>query len=342
MPEITPLGEFKSSVDDFLVTELLDIDFSNNGEHHWVYLRKENLHTEEVAKLLAKFAGIAVKDVGYSGMKDKYAITEQWFSLYMPGEEAPNWQVFNVCGISILKSAQHQKKLRRKLHYGNWFNITIRNATLKQVSLAKAIHHIKTAGVPNYYGQQRFGYEHSNIQLLNSWFKGEVNPPLKRKKWLLSVYRSYLFNLYLDHRRNSYGLSKLFVGDIMQFERSNSVYQITSLSELDEAYERLEKHQAYPVGPLWGQKGKLFYSNEAEQLLDEAFKTLDVTWLDPPQLKPFKLTLDYRSLVLMPEKLTAHYNLNEQLLKLTFILPAGGYATTVLDYLGDLVEDVYS
>ncbi|TNF66380.1 MAG: tRNA pseudouridine(13) synthase TruD [Gammaproteobacteria bacterium] len=339
MPEITPLGEFKSLVDDFLVTELLNVEFTGSGEHHWVYIQKNNLHTEEVAKVLAKFVNIPAKDVGFSGMKDKYAITEQWFSLYLPGQRQPCWQQFNHQGISILKTAQHQKKLRRKLHDGNWFNITIRNATLDYVKLTQAIHTVKTDGVPNYYAQQRFGYDNSNIKLLERWFKGEVNPPLKRKKWLLSVYRSYLFNHYLDYRRKYCPLNEVLLGDIMQFDQSNSVYQIANNEDLIKAQMRIKSHQAYPVGPLWGQKGKLFFTDDAKEVLEKAFALISSEWLEPPKLKPFKLELDFRSLILMPKKLTAHYDLNSQTLKLTFMLPAGGYATTVLDYLGSLVKE---
>ncbi|MCF6767302.1 tRNA pseudouridine(13) synthase TruD [Thiotrichales bacterium 19S11-10] len=337
MSEKTAIGALKSYTTDFIVEEKLNISFSEKGEHLWVYIEKENRHTEEVAKLLARFTGISLRDVGYSGMKDKQALTKQWFSLKLPIQYQPDWSLFSYEGIKILESIRHDKKLRLKTHQANAFEIIIRDVDVDQVKLASAIHYIKYKGVPNFYGSQRFGHNHKNLDDLFLWLKGETNPPLKRKKWLLSVYRSYLFNHYLNYRYSLGKLYQVLPGDVLTFNGSDSVFQVNLEEEVLAAQKRLKASEVFPAGPLWSaEEAKLFWQSEALKLLNQAFET-EKAWLDPKVIRPFKLKLAYRSLVLMPKNLQADYDLNKNQLRLQFLLPAGGYATTLIDYLSKLV-----
>lgn len=161
----------KAAPQDFIVEELLDIDFSENGEHLWLHMQKTHLNTAYVAQLLAKWAEIPTHDVSYSGLKDRHAVTSQWFSLRLPKKAAPetdflmfakNWlnAEENIC---ILGQHWHTKKLQRGTHKFNRFIITLHNVVGDKQAIEEQLEQIKTRGIPNYFGEQRFGQDDNNI-----------------------------------------------------------------------------------------------------------------------------------------------------------------------------------
>ena len=76
-----PSGQaiLRGSNSDFLVEEQLDLVPSDDGEFDWLWIEKSGDSTEFVAKALARHADVAIKAVGYSGLKDRHALTRQWF-----------------------------------------------------------------------------------------------------------------------------------------------------------------------------------------------------------------------------------------------------------------------
>ena len=89
-------GDLKVAPDDFIVTELMDVIPSGEGEHYWLDISKTKCNTEQVAKQLARFANVAYRDVGYSGLKDFFAQTRQWFSVWKPKGGVPAWSEFTM------------------------------------------------------------------------------------------------------------------------------------------------------------------------------------------------------------------------------------------------------
>ncbi|MFB2539632.1 MULTISPECIES: tRNA pseudouridine(13) synthase TruD [unclassified Acinetobacter] len=164
-------ADFKQQPSDFVVTEQLDIPFSEQGEHLWVYVSKTNLNTSFIASLLEKWADIPLRDVGYSGLKDRHAITYQWFSLRLPKQQPPtnNFHQFTKSMLqpheqaTILKHIWHHKKLGRGIHKSNHFRITLTNITGDTAKINAQLELIKSMGVPNYFGTQRFGVDGNNI-----------------------------------------------------------------------------------------------------------------------------------------------------------------------------------
>lgn len=146
----------KATPADFTVKEILTFEPLGEGEHVLVWLRKTELNTAFVAEQLAKFAQIPLRNVSYAGRKDKFAVTEQWFSLHMPGKDMPNWAEFNLPGAEVLKTQRHHKKLRPGNLDCNLFQITLRNLSNTD-GLVERLEKIKKEGVPNYFGPQRFG-----------------------------------------------------------------------------------------------------------------------------------------------------------------------------------------
>ena len=115
-------GVIRSCADDFQVDEVLGFSADGEGEHLLVQIRKRETNTQWLAGQLAQLAGIDKKDVGFAGMKDRHAVTTQWFSLGMAGRSEPDWQALEGELIEVLAVHRHTKKLRRGNLRGNHFN----------------------------------------------------------------------------------------------------------------------------------------------------------------------------------------------------------------------------
>ena len=132
--------------EDFDVTEELDFEFSGDGEHDYLFVEKTNTNTEWLARQLAKFAEVAAKDVGYSGLKDRHAVTRQWFSV--PRWNQPDWSTFELGDVRILDQQRNLRKLRRGAHRRNRFRIVLRGAKKGSDTFQERLHLIKEEGVP--------------------------------------------------------------------------------------------------------------------------------------------------------------------------------------------------
>lgn len=189
-------GTIKAQSEDFYVEELMSPELKGEGEHVWLWLEKKGQNTEYVAKAIARFAGVRTMDVGFSGLKDRWAVTRQWFSVYLGNKPEPDWASFELEDVSILKHDRHIKKLRRGEHHANYFRIIV--SDLSQTDeLEDALAYVRTHGFPNYYGAQRFGRHGSNLERGVAYFKGEIKASRSQRSFYLSAARSYLFNLNL-------------------------------------------------------------------------------------------------------------------------------------------------
>ena len=114
----------RSEPGDFQVTEELGWQTSGDGEHDYLWIEKTGANTEWVARQLARFADVPARDVGYAGLKDRHAVTRQWFSV--PRWNSPDWKSFELEGVTVLDEQWHRKKLRRGAHSANVFRIVAR------------------------------------------------------------------------------------------------------------------------------------------------------------------------------------------------------------------------
>ena len=197
-------GRIKVQLEDFEVTENLGFEPCGTGEHLFLKVRKKNANTAWVARQLADFVGIRPGDVGYAGRKDRHAIATQWFSCWLPGQADPDWRVFCGDGIEILATSRHTRKLKRGNLLGNEFRITIRDLPQDAELAGKLQQRIETVrgcGVPNYFGEQRFGRDAGNLHQADALLTGKIRVRDRQKRGLyLSAARSYLFNLILAAR----------------------------------------------------------------------------------------------------------------------------------------------
>ncbi|MBW8185540.1 tRNA pseudouridine(13) synthase TruD [Shewanella nanhaiensis] len=326
----TSKADLRTHNSDFQVQEILPFVPTGEGEHHLLHIRKEGLNTNDVATLLSGFAHVHPKEVTYAGQKDKNAITEQWFGVRIPGKETPDWASLNSDQLTVLSSSRHSKKLRIGALAGNRFTLTLRNVTKMNEVIAR-LELIKQTGVPNYFGEQRFGHDGKNLVFGRQMLTGRKVKDRKKRSIYLSAVRSYLFNISVSARLAEHGLSKL-AGDCVMLAGTKSYF--TAEQWDDATIKRLDEKDIQLSAPLWGRGAALSQGDAAEF---EA-KALAEFETDRDGLEHAGLTQERRTLLSEPQHLSYEQEGDDTLL-IKFALPAGCYATSVLRELFDY-EDV--
>ncbi len=311
-------ARIRSSNSDFRVTEDLGVEFSGAGEHDVVYVEKDGANTEWVARQLAKYAGIAPKDVGYSGLKDRHAITRQWFSV--PCRNAPDWQSLDVPGVTVIEHARHSRKLRRGTHKANRFEIVLRGEGIHQHDelIGDRLDRIRADGVPNYFGEQRFGRGGGNVALADTWARGARLPRHKRGL-AISTVRSYLFNEILAERVADQSWNRLLPGDVVNLDGTGSVFEVADIdADIERRCAEMDLHPAAPLAGD-GSTGHVVFERRPEWM-----HALAKARVDPGT----------RALRLRVGDLDATSGHNA--LTLSFSLGRGAYATSVLREIANL------
>lgn len=314
--------------EDFQVEERMPFTLTGAGEHLWLRIRKRGFNTDYVARLLARTAGIARRDVGYAGMKDRNAVTDQWFSLHLAGRVDPDWQGLPA-GIEVLEATRHSRKLKTGALAGNCFTLVLRECRGDAEAVRARVELLRREGVPNYFGEQRFGRDGANVAHARSMFAGDEQVRDRHLHGLyLSAARSYLFNEVLATRVRAGSWQEILAGEACMLAGTRS-YFIAEL--LDAALQRrLAEHDIHPSGPLWGQ-GELPCRANAlalEQQVAAAYPDL-IHGLEAAGLRQ-----ERRALRVIPEAIEAEL-LEQDVWRLRFCLPAGCYATVVLRELAD-------
>ena len=234
---------------DFQLSERLGFGLSGDGEHDFLQIEKEGANTSWVASGLARFAAIAVSDVGFAGLKDRHAVTTQWFSVRRPAGHRADWLKLDLEGVRVLQVDRHRRKLRRGAHSGNDFRIALRNLTETGGGLRERLMEVRDGGVPNYFGEQRFGHDGGNLALARDLFTGQRLSRGKRSI-ALSAARSFLFNQILQERVRNGTWNTLLPGDCASLDGSGSFFSVAGIdSELERRSDELDIH---PSGALWG------------------------------------------------------------------------------------------
>jgi len=295
-------GRMRVQPEDFIVSESLPFELSGAGEHLYLKLRKTGQNTRWVARQLAAAAGLKPLAVGFAGLKDRHAVTEQWFSLYLPGRPDP--ALPDMPGVEILAAMRHTGKLRTGAVAGNHFRLTLRDLRGDISGLPARLEQIREQGLPNYFGSQRFGHDAANLDLLSqpgAWRQREA------RSFGLSALRSALFNGYLASRIDDGSWTRRLSGEVVA-----------------RGDERLPAS-----GLLWG-----VGPNHNEQLAlarDEAwFGAFPAT---TALLEAAEVRMMRRALGVRPADLT--WRSQADTLVLEFSLPKGAYATSLLREAGD-------
>ena len=288
--------------EDFTVTELPLQLPCGEGEHIWLDVEKNGANTAFVAQQLAEAAGVQERDVGYAGLKDRYGITRQWFSIYLPKGETPDLTVLQHPEFKVLGQSRHVKKLRPGDLQGNRFRIVLRDVTGERDAIEANLQAVASQGVPNYFGAQRFGFDGGNVEQGRAMLAREIRVRHPKKKGIyLSAVRSFVFNEVLALRIQQGLWGKTLPGDVM-----------------DAAGQ--------PTGPLWG-RGRVITTDQA-QALENGVAERHATLCHG--MEHAGLDQERRALVASPGAMSWEWSQADQLV-LTFSLPAGNYATSVLN-----------
>lgn len=317
-------GRLRVEPEDFQVQEIPVCEPDGAGEHVWLWVRKRNANTEWVARQLARFAGITPREVSYAGLKDRRAITEQWFSVQLPGRADPDWSAARIEGVEILRAERHSRKLKRGALRGNRFRLRIRAFAGSRPELERRLDLIAHRGIPNYFGTQRFGREGNNIAAAAAMLRGE-GPRVERhvRGLYLSSLRSFLFNRVLAVRVAAGTWEQALPGDALQLDGSRAWF-IAERSDPD-IEQRIRALDVHPTGPLWG-RGRLATEGAARTLESAAMADYG-DWC--AGLERAGLEQDRRALRVAVRDLVYHWESEDSVI-LEFALPAGSYATSVL------------
>jgi tRNA pseudouridine13 synthase len=325
-------GDIRSVPEDFLVEEQLGFEADGAGGHGLLQVEKRGANTGWVAAQLAKHAAVPVRDVGFSGHKDRHAVTRQAFTLPLPAafdvSQCLQWQGE---GYRVFDARRHARKLRPGSHRANRFVLRIRNLQGAPAAIEARLETLRQRGVPNYFGPQRFGREGSNLSRVLEWAAGGP-PPRDRvqRGFLLSAGRSELFNRMLAARVAAGHWDRLLPGEAVMLDGRRSFFVAAAIDET--LAQRALALDVHPSGPLAG-AGDSPAVDEAGAL--EAAVMASGNGL-VELLARERLEHERRSLRLPVRELA--WTLEESTLEISFVLPRGAFATAVLH---ELLRDAW-
>ncbi|EIL91490.1 tRNA pseudouridine synthase D [Rhodanobacter spathiphylli B39] len=317
------------SAEDFQVEEVLGHDADGTGEHALLWVEKRGANTDWVARELAKFAGVPPLAVGFAGMKDRHAVTRQTFSVQLAGKPDPDWSAFPHAEVKVLAATRHSRKLKRGALRGNRFVLVLREAAGDRAATEAVLAQVAARGVPNYFGEQRFGREGGNVAQARAMFGGRRVDRDKRSM-LLSAARSHIFNNVLAARVERNAWDTPLQGEIWSLAGSRSWFGPEPFTP--ELAERLARADIHPSGPLWGQGEPPSEDDVGELERQVAAHDSDLV----AGLVAARMDQERRPLRLLPKDLRWHW-LADDALELSFELPAGAYATVVVRELATIV-----
>lgn len=334
---------FKQSPRDFVVEEIPLYEFSGDGEHLILQVRKKNLSTNEMIGHIARYLGIKNKEIGYAGLKDKHAMTIQYISLHKKYEESMD--NFNFDGIKIISKTYHNNKIRIGHLKGNRFYIKLKKVNpTSATKIDEALKNIEKFGMPNFFGYQRFGNDGDNHILGEKLAKGEARERNPRvKKLLVNAYQSHLFNLWLSRRLeisslvSSFEVSeletllnmpneevkkmkaqkhpfKLISGDVMEHYPHGRLFDY--LGD-DEDLKRFEARDVSVTGLLCGKKARI--------------ATMDARVIEKEYDDDINADGARRYAWVYPTDLEGRFNQEQAQYEMNFTLPKGSYATVLIE-----------
>ncbi|MEO8001546.1 MAG: tRNA pseudouridine(13) synthase TruD [Arenimonas sp.] len=325
-------GKFRSSPEDFVVEEINAFEAHGEGEHLLLTIEKRGLNTAFVAGALAKWAGINEMGIGYAGLKDRHAVTRQRFTVHLPKKITPDFDSLKIDGVKLLEWQWHHRKLPRGALAGNRFALMLRNIEGDKFEIENRLQKIRDFGLPNYFGEQRFGRERANVGMALKMFSGD-RVKREQRSIYLSAARSEIFNALLASRIENRNWLNALEGEVWMINGSHSIFGPEPFPFNDELRKRAEKLEIHATGPMWG-KGELrtlAVVADCELAVAKLHQSL-CDGLEAADMKQERRALRIQVLDLSwewPEK---------DRLCCRFSLPPGAYATELLAELGDLQE----
>ena len=333
---------FKQSKDDFIVTEVPLYEFSGEGEHVILKIRKKDLTTWDALEIIAKSIGCRSRDIGYAGLKDKNAMTIQYISIHKSYEE--KMDKFEHPQIKILEKTYHNNKIKIGHLKGNKFFIRLKRVQpMHKMKLEAALGQIATNGMANYFGYQRFGIDGDNYKKGEALINGTLKVRDRKLKGMyINAYQSYLFNSWLSKRIETSKLidsfkaneiaSKLGLeeGVVKTIQKQQHPFKVLNgdvfnhypygklfhIENVEEESEKFFAHDRVPTGLLSGSKTKY--------AIDDALK------FEEEFIKETKENGSRRFAWIFPQDISSEYKEEKNWFELSFELPKGSYATELI------------
>ncbi len=327
-------GIIRQIPEDFQVTELLEPEpvvaapggtLAGQCEHLWLCIEKREQNTAWVAQLLARHFNVRSRDVSWAGLKDRHAVTTQWFSVWLPGGHKSGVPELPATpGIRLLRQQWAGRKVRRGEHQGNRFKLRVRDWQPDPVALNARLELIRTQGVPNYFGPQRFGHEFDPSPTAIHW-----SADRQQRGFQISAMRSYLFNNLLQQQIDAGIWGDCAAGDWVSWRGSNAGFVLAALDE------RLRSHLLTgELSPTAWLPGEVKDPKMAPTAVELAGIGPYQIWVD--QLCERRVQSARRSTVLMPRELSGE--ITEDGVEITMTLPPGAFATSVLAELCRIID----
>ena len=234
---------FKAQPEDFIVEEVLGFQPCGEGEHLFLFVQTDDHNTRYTQKCLAHLFGVSKNKVSYSGLKDRRGLTSQWFSIHLPGQNPqPDAAALAEKGITLLNHGRHNKKLRIGTHKTNRFVICLREVNESRGLEQKIT--LLERGVPNYFGEQRFGAKGDNAEAgLRVLQKKRRVRDRGLRELFVSAYQSAIFNHYLAERIRQGLFDALLPGDIASKPDRDAAYY-ARVFEADDSFTATQTQSA--------------------------------------------------------------------------------------------------
>ncbi len=320
-------GEIRTVPEDFQVEERPLYLPCGEGEHLYVTITKRGLSTPDLVRRLSSMLGVKAQAIGVAGLKDSRAVTTQMVSLQGVRPEQISRLTIDDTILNVQILGRHRNRLRTGHHSGNRFRLVIRHVADHAVETVPAVlQQLCARGVPNYFGPQRQGKAGDNYQigaaLLQDARRREKMNRATRI-WYLNSYQSFLFNRILARRIEH--LDRVFVGDWAMKSDNGACFLV---EDAEKEQSRADCFSISPTGILFGSRVSWASGDPGrieEAVIAEAGATRETL---VAAAKACGFRGERRALRIPLAEL--EWSLGAGALTLSFSLPPGAYATSVL------------
>jgi tRNA pseudouridine13 synthase len=324
----------RTTPEDFRVEEMPLYPPTGEGGHLFLFVEKRGCTTEQVARALARASGTSPRDVGYAGRKDRHAVTRQWFSL--EGVEPERALDFEIEGAHVLEAVRHPHKIRTGHLRANRFDVVLRaDEEVDPEPIRTRAETLARRGLPNRFGDQRFGREGDNAARARAMLAGGPAPRDRRAaRFLVSALQSELFNAVLEARGDDY--DGVIEGDVARVEESGGLFWVEDVMR---ERARARAFEISATGPIFGRKMRAPKAEaaEVEAAVREALE------IPPPEMlrlpRGVRASGTRRPLRVRPEGLEITSPDEGAGLRVRCSLPPGSYVTVLLEALVGEVSD---
>ncbi len=320
-------GQIRTVPEDFQVEERPLYLPCGEGEHLYVAITKRGLSTPDLVRRLSSTMDVKTQAIGVAGLKDARAVTTQMVSLQGINPEQISRLRIDDTVLNVQVLGRHRNRLRTGHHAGNRFRLVIRNVAGHAAETVPAVlQQLSTRGVPNYFGPQRQGKDGENYRigalLLHDARRREKMSRATRI-WYLNSYQSFLFNRILAHRIDR--LDKVIVGDWAMKSDNGACFQV---EDAEKEQSRADRFEISPTGILFG--SRVSWANGEPGRIEEA--VIAEAGATKESLVAAAKACGFRGerRALRVPLAELEWSLRGDILALSFSLPPGAYATSVL------------